>query len=53
MFDENKARKAAMTLHGVRYQVQDVERSIAFYTQNLGFELEHQAGSGIRQRIEW
>jgi glyoxylase I family protein len=31
----------------VRYQVQDVERSIAFYTQNLGFELEHQAGSAF------
>jgi glyoxylase I family protein len=28
--------------HGVRYQVEDVERSVAFYTQTLGFELEHQ-----------
>jgi len=28
--------------HGVRYQVNDVERSVAFYTQELGFELEHQ-----------
>lgn len=30
---------------GVRYQVKDVNRSIAFYTENLGFKLEHQAGS--------
>jgi glyoxylase I family protein len=30
---------------GVRYQVKDVERSIKFYTQHLGFTLEHQAGS--------
>ena len=30
---------------GVRYQVKDVERSIAFYTNHLGFALEHQAGA--------
>jgi glyoxylase I family protein len=28
--------------HGVRYQVTDVARSVAFYTQHLGFKLEHQ-----------
>lgn len=28
--------------HGVRYQVSDVSRSVAFYTQQLGFKLEHQ-----------
>jgi len=28
----------------VRYQIADVERAIAFYTQQLGFRLEHQAG---------
>jgi catechol 2,3-dioxygenase-like lactoylglutathione lyase family enzyme len=28
----------------VRYQVKDLERAIAFYTQHLGFELAHQAG---------
>lgn len=28
--------------HGVRYQVSDVLRSVAFYTKNLGFKLEHQ-----------
>jgi glyoxylase I family protein len=28
--------------HGVRYQVADVSRSVAFFTQHLGFKLEHQ-----------
>ena len=28
--------------HGVRYQVRDVRRSVAFYTELLGFKLEHQ-----------
>ena len=27
--------------HGVRYQVTDVARSIEFYTEHLGFKLEH------------
>jgi len=30
---------------GVRYQVKNVERSIEFYTKQLGFKLEHQAGT--------
>jgi glyoxylase I family protein len=29
-------------VHGVRYQVRDVARSVAFYTSHLGFTLEHQ-----------
>lgn len=29
-------------VHGVRYQVKDVARSVAFYTQLLGFKLQHQ-----------
>jgi glyoxylase I family protein len=29
-------------VHGVRYQVKDVARSVAFYTQHLGFKLERQ-----------
>ena len=29
-------------VHGVRYQVKDVARSVEFYTQQLGFTLEHQ-----------
>jgi glyoxylase I family protein len=28
--------------HGVRYQVRDVLRSVAFYTTHLGFKPEHQ-----------
>jgi len=28
-------------IHGVRYQVRDVLRSVAFYTEHLGFKLEH------------
>lgn len=28
-------------LHGVRYQVTDVARSIDFYTRHLGFTLQH------------
>jgi glyoxylase I family protein len=27
--------------HGVRYQTRDVERSLSFYTQQLGFKLDH------------
>ena len=30
------------SVHGLRYQVTDVARSVAFYTQHLGFTLEHQ-----------
>src|SRR5262245_38609346 len=30
---------------GLRYQVKDVQRSINFYTQQLGFKLEHQQGT--------
>ena len=30
------------SVHGVRYQVKDVARSVVFYTQHLGFKLEHQ-----------
>jgi len=29
-------------VHGVRYPVKDVARSVAFYTQHLGFALQHQ-----------
>ena len=29
-------------VHGIRYQVKDVARSVAFYTQHLGLTLEHQ-----------
>jgi glyoxylase I family protein len=29
-------------LRGVRYQVRDVSRSVAFYTRQLGFQLDHE-----------
>ena len=29
-------------VHGIRYQVTDVARAVAFYTQHLGFTIEHQ-----------
>lgn len=29
-------------VHGVRYQIKDVARAVAFYTTHLGFTLEHQ-----------
>jgi glyoxylase I family protein len=31
----------------VRYQVSDVDRSIAFYTTHLGFKLEQKAGTAM------
>jgi len=31
-----------MSVHGVRYQVRDVARSVAFYTRHLAFTLKHQ-----------
>jgi glyoxylase I family protein len=34
----------AFRFAGIRYQVKDVDRSVAFYTQHLGFQLEQQAG---------
>ena len=33
---------ATFSVHGVRYQVTDVARAAAFYTNHLGFRLEHQ-----------
>ena len=30
------------SMHGVRYQVKDVARSVEFYTRHLGFMLVHQ-----------
>jgi glyoxylase I family protein len=35
-------RTLIQSVHGIRYQVKDVARSVAFYTQRLGFRLEHQ-----------
>ena len=33
---------AISAVHGFRYQVKDVARAVAFYTQRLGFTLKHQ-----------
>lgn len=30
------------SVHGIRYQATDVARSVAFYTEQLGFTLDHQ-----------
>ena len=30
------------SVHGVRYHVKDVARSVVFYTRQLGFKVEHQ-----------
>ena len=34
--------KIEAAFHGVRYHVADIERSVAFYTGQLGFTLRHQ-----------
>jgi glyoxylase I family protein len=36
------ARAFIQSVHGIRYQVKDVARAVAFYTEHLGFKLEHQ-----------
>ena len=36
------ARTFIDRVHGIRYQVKDVARASAFYTQHLGFTLQHQ-----------
>src|SRR4026208_685055 len=35
-------RRLVKSFWGVRYQVKDVSRSVGFYTQKLGFKLDHQ-----------
>ena len=37
-----KTQGLVLGLWGVRYQVKDVQRSIAFYTQTIGFNLDQQ-----------
>jgi catechol 2,3-dioxygenase-like lactoylglutathione lyase family enzyme len=41
------AREQATAAAVVRYQVKDIDRSIAFYTGQLGFRLQHKAGSAF------
>ena len=40
--DVNEGQSFVVGLWGVRYQVKDVSRSIAFYTKQLGFQLDQQ-----------
>ena len=40
--DSPKKQPLVLGLWGVRYQVKDVQRSIAFYMQTLGFNLDRQ-----------
>src|SRR5690606_36982720 len=40
--DAVTAPRPTPEFHGVRYQVADVTRSVAFYTEHLGFRLEHE-----------
>jgi glyoxylase I family protein len=47
MADATESRSAERhafieNVHGIRYQIRDVARALAFYTQHLGFKLEHQ-----------
>jgi glyoxylase I family protein len=47
MVEETASQKTAQhafvkNVHGIRYQVKDVARAVAFYTHHLGFTLEHQ-----------
>ena len=40
--ESSRARELILDFHGVRYQIKDVSRAVAFYTDHLGFKLEHQ-----------
>jgi glyoxylase I family protein len=42
METQTTQQSTLLGLWGVRYQVKDVQRSLAFYTQMLGFNLDHQ-----------
>lgn len=40
---ETERGSGIFSVHGVRYQVSDVARAVAFYTEHLGFRVEIQA----------
>jgi glyoxylase I family protein len=40
--DTDREKPSGISVHGVRYQVMDVARAAAFYTDHLGFRLERQ-----------
>ncbi|HZB56745.1 MAG TPA: VOC family protein [Reyranella sp.] len=43
------AQSFVLSLWGVRYQVKDVNRSLEFYTQKLGFKLDHKRPPAFAQ----
>jgi glyoxylase I family protein len=43
------AENFVLSLWGVRYQVNDVNRSLEFYTQKLGFKLDHKRPPAFAQ----
>ena len=43
------AESFLLSLWGVRYQVKDVNRSLEFYTQKLGFKLDHKRPPAFAQ----
>lgn len=45
---EQRSAHGIVAVHGVRYQVKDVGRAVAFYTGHLGFSLEHQQPPRLR-----
>jgi glyoxylase I family protein len=47
----NQAEAQSFRVWGVRYQVKDVNRSVAFYTQHLAFKLEQQQGPAFAKVI--
>jgi glyoxylase I family protein len=44
--DKDKDKKPEYRAGAVRYQVKDVDRSVEFYTIQLGFKVEQQFGAG-------
>jgi glyoxylase I family protein len=43
----SRGKMGAFRAAGIRYLVKDVDRSIVFYTQHLGFKLEQQSGAAF------
>jgi glyoxylase I family protein len=39
---DRSARDFIRGFHGVRYQTKDVSRAVSFYSEHLGFKLDHQ-----------
>ena len=46
---DNSAVVSIVGLWGVRYQVKDVQRSVAFYTDQLGFNLDQEKMAAFAQ----